>query len=192
MFVLVGMQDDGLLILPTHRLIGGLVDFDISRFRAALGKDWELTETPVTADKLAGYVDTTLHMQAVHTFGLYDGKTRKLYHLRLLNPDILAPLEPDRSDAWRRLDVAIVQRHLIDEVLQPRFGGGKEVTRSYTADAAEIVPQVDGQRHQVALLLRPTPLGALQQLGERGEVMPQKSTYFYPKLATGMVINPLE
>jgi uncharacterized protein (DUF1015 family) len=192
MFVLVGMQDDGLLILPTHRLIGGLVDFDVSRFRAALGNDWELTETPVTADKLAGYVDTTLHMEAVHTFGLFDGKTRKLYHLRLLNPDILAPLEPGHSDAWRRLDVAIVQRYLIDEVLQPKFGGGKELTRSYTADAADIAPQVDGQRHQLALLLRPTPLGALQQLGERGEVMPQKSTYFFPKLATGMVINPLE
>ena len=47
-------------------------------------------------------------------------------------------------------------------------------------------------RHQIALLLRPTPLGALEQLGEHGEVMPQKSTYFFPKLATGMMINPLE
>jgi uncharacterized protein (DUF1015 family) len=192
MFVLVSMQDDGLLILPTHRLIGGLVDFDISRFREALGTDWEVTETPVTADKLADYADTALQMEGVHTFGLFDGRTRKLHHLRLLNPDILAPLEPGHSDAWRRLDVAIVQRYLIDEVLQPKFGGGKEVTRSYTADPADITAQVDGERHQVALLLRPTPLGALQQLGERGEVMPQKSTYFFPKLATGMVINPLE
>ena len=52
--------------------------------------------------------------------------------------------------------------------------------------------QLGGQAHQIALILKSTPLGALQQLGEHNEVMPQKSTYFYPKVATGMVINPLE
>jgi len=51
---------------------------------------------------------------------------------------------------------------------------------------------VDGRNYQVALLLRPTPLHALEELGKVNEVMPQKSTYFFPKLATGIVINPLE
>ncbi len=87
--------------------------------------------------------------------------------------------------------MAILQRYLLDEVLRPRFSPGGELTRGYTADPSTIAPQVDGTHYQVALLLRPTPLGALQQLGERGEVMPQKSTYFFPKLATGMTINPL-
>ena len=50
---------------------------------------------------------------------------------------------------------------------------------------------MDGESYQIALLLKSTPLGALEQLGQHGEVMPQKSTFFYPKLATGMVINPL-
>ena len=192
MFVLVSMQDDGLLILPTHRLIGGLPSFDIEAFKAALGVDWEVTETSIPADKLAEFADTTLMNQALHTFGLFDGRTRKLYQLRLKNLDILKPLEPRQSESWRRLDVAILQRYLLDEIIQPKFALGKDLTRSYTADPADIAPQVDGIRHQIALLLRPTPLAALAQLGEHGEVMPQKSTYFFPKLATGMVINPLE
>ncbi len=55
MFVLVGMQDDGLLILPTHRLIGGLTHFDVNAFKSALGADWDVTETPVAPDKLADF-----------------------------------------------------------------------------------------------------------------------------------------
>jgi uncharacterized protein (DUF1015 family) len=50
---------------------------------------------------------------------------------------------------------------------------------------------VDGKKFQIALIIKSTPLGALEQLGRHGEVMPQKSTFFYPKLATGLVINPL-
>jgi uncharacterized protein (DUF1015 family) len=192
MFVLVGMQDDGLLILPTHRLIGGISSFNIEDFRQALGADWEVTETNVSADRLAEFADTALMNQPLHAFGLFDGRSRKLYQLRLKNLDILKPLEPNHSDAWRRLDVAILQRYLLDEVIAPRFKEERDVTRGYTADPADIAPQVDGVRYQIALLLRPTPLGALQQLGEHGEVMPQKSTYFFPKVATGMVMNPLE
>ncbi|MGB7161205.1 MAG: DUF1015 domain-containing protein [Tepidisphaeraceae bacterium] len=190
MFVLVGMQDDGLLILPTHRLIGGLDRFDIDAFRAAVGSNFEITES-VAPDRFDEHHQTDPAAQA-HTFGLYDGRTRKLYILRLKNRDVLKPLEPNQSDAWRQLDVAILQRYLLDEILQPKFAGGKELTKGYTADAAAVAPQVDGAKYQIALMLRPTPLQALEELGKHGEVMPQKSTYFFPKLATGMVMNPLK
>jgi uncharacterized protein (DUF1015 family) len=89
------------------------------------------------------------------------------------------------------LDVAILQRYLLDEVMQPAFAEGRELTKGYTADARTIVQQVDGSTYQAALLLQSTPLHALEDLGKHNEVMPQKSTYFYPKLATGMVINSL-
>jgi uncharacterized protein (DUF1015 family) len=191
MFVLVGMQDPGLLILPTHRLIGGLEGFDVSAFRAAVGDNFEITESNLAPQRFDEHHQTDPNPQP-HTFGLYDGRTRKLYNLRLKNPDVLKPLEPNQSEAWRRLDVAILQRYLLDEILQPKFAAGRELTKGYTADAAAVAPQVDGVRYQVALMLRPTPLQALEELGKHGEVMPQKSTYFFPKLATGMVINPLK
>jgi uncharacterized protein (DUF1015 family) len=191
MFVLIAMQDDGLLILPTHRLIGGLGGFDAKTFQTALGENFEMTLAPVAADRLHEYVSDVLPKQPAHTFGLFDGKTRALYQLRLKNLDILKPFEPNQSEAWRRLDVAILQRYLLDEIIRPKFAGGNEPIKGYTADPDEIAPQVDGSRYQIGLLLQPTPLHALEELGKHNEVMPQKSTYFFPKLATGMAMNPI-
>ena len=190
MFVLVGMQDDGLLILPTHRLIGGMDGFDTQIFFAAIRQNFDIEETNLRPEQWDD-VSQTDARRTQHEFALYVGATRKLYVLRLKNPDVLAPLEPDQSDAWRRLDVAILQRYLLDEVLQPEFARPNELTKGYTADPAQIAREVDGKKYQVALMLRPTPLPALEELGRFGEVMPQKSTYFYPKLATGLVMNSL-
>jgi uncharacterized protein (DUF1015 family) len=186
MFVLVAMQDDGLTILPTHRLIGGLNNFDIKAFTKAISPAFDVSEVPVSPEHLSDAANT-LAQGPVHHFALYDGTTRTLYSLRLINEDILADLEPDHSPAWRELDVAIAQRYLIEAVLS-KFAGGKELTRGYTADAAQVPAMVDGKTYQVALLLRPTPLHALEDLGKTKEVMPQKSTFFAPKLATGMTI----
>lgn len=189
MFVLVGMQDDGLLILPTHRLLGGLSGFDIESFKAKVRNAFDLTEMAVPPERM-GQVVESLNGEPPHTFALYDGRTKRLYHLRLKDSEVLRPLEPKQSDAWRRLDVAILQRYLLDEVLAPHFAG-KELVKGYTADPATIAGQVDGSTYQIALILRPTPLHALEELGKHGEVMPQKSTYFFPKLATGMVMYSL-
>ncbi len=191
MFVLVGMQDPGLVILPTHRLIGGLKDFQIETFRAAVGANFEVSEQTYRPDQMTEAVDALAH-GSPHVFGLYDGKTQKLYSLKLKNLDVLKPLEPDKSDSWRRLDVAILQRYLLDEVLQPKFAAAAELTKGYTAYANEVTPQVDGGKYQIALLLRPTPLHALEELGKHNEVMPQTSTFFFPKLATGMMMYSLK
>jgi uncharacterized protein (DUF1015 family) len=191
MFVLVGMQDDGLIILPTHRLIGGLQGWDVAAFRSAVAPAFEVVQTPLGPDYVDEFIQNVLPSQPAHTFGLYDAATKRVYQLNLKNPDVLRPLEPNHSDAWRRLDVAILQRYLLDEVVQPKFAGGKEVAKGYTADPFEVAPKVDGGQYQIALLLKSTPLGALEQLAAHNEVMPQKSTFFFPKLATGMIINPL-
>jgi uncharacterized protein (DUF1015 family) len=191
MFVLVGMQDDGLLILPTHRLIGGLTGFDPDAFAFAVRDAFDVVKTPLGPDHVDEFVQNVLPSQPAHTFGLYDGREKRVYQLTLKDPDILRDREPEHSDAWRRLDVAILQRYLLDEILQPKFAGGKELTKGYTADPFEIAPKVDMKQYQIALMLKSTPLGALEQLAQHGEVMPQKSTFFFPKLATGMVINPL-
>ncbi len=87
------------------------------------------------------------------------------------------------ASTWRSFSA-----YLLDEILQPKFTGGRELTKGYTADPYMIAPQVDGSRYQIALLLKSTPLHALEELGKHGEVMPQKSTFFFPKLATGMVM----
>jgi uncharacterized protein (DUF1015 family) len=192
LFVLIAMQDDGLIIQPTHRLIGNLGWFDAEAFRAAMGVNGDLVDTRIAPQMVALWADEELPKRPPHTFGLYDGKTKRFYELRIKNPDVLAKLEPTQSEAWRRLDVAILQRYLLDELIQPSFvAEGKEIVKGYTADAKTIVPQIETGNYQVAVVLQSTPLHALEDLGKHNEVMPQKSTYFYPKLATGMVINSL-
>jgi len=185
MFVLVGMQDPGLQILPTHRLLGNIPSFDISKLSAALNGQATVTESDLDVTDL-------LRTAPPHAFGLFDGRTRKRYVIQLTNVDVLEKLEPSQSVAWRHLDVALLQRYLLDEIFQPTFvASGQELSKGYTAYAEEIPKKVDGSTYQVALMLQSTPLAALEELGRHGEVMPQKSTYFFPKLATGMVLNPL-
>ena len=191
MFALVGMQDNGLLILPTHRLVGNLRQFDIDVLAKAVAGVFDVSELKWDASRIPEFVDVRLPLQPAHTFGLYDGRSRRLYEMHCRDQDVLRHLEPNHSDAWRRLDVAILQRYLLDEIIRPTFASGNELAKGYSATGEDIAERTDGSTFQIALLLKSTPLGALEQLSVHNEVMPQKSTYFYPKLATGLLINPI-
>jgi len=191
MFVLVGMQDDGLLILPTHRLISGLSGFNIEALKKIISPIANVTDLNIPESELPNYIDNVLPKQAAATFGLFDGQTRKTHQISFLEQDILKSFEPNHSQAWRQLDVAIVQHYLLDQVFKPKFAGGTEPGRGYTAYSKEVAAMTDGKKFQLALLLKSTPLHALEELGKTNEVMPPKSTFFYPKLATGMVMNPV-
>jgi uncharacterized protein (DUF1015 family) len=189
MMVLVNGADPGLLILPTHRLIGGLKNWSATSFVERIRPSFDVVQTPLRPDHVDELCQT-LPGYGRHAFGLYDGATKHLFVLTLKDADLMRRLEPDHSDAWRDLDVAILQRYLIEEVIARHFSEGT-MTRGYSAIDTEVGPRVDSGEFQCALLVQPTPIRALADLGEHGEVMPQKSTYFYPKLATGLVIAPL-
>jgi len=190
MFVLVAMQDDGLLILPTHRLIGNLHNFEIGGLRSALMDVADIADANIPPEQLAHYIDAILPKTPPHTFGLHEAKSRKTWQITLKQPDVLADLEPTQSPAWRSLDVAVLQRYLLDEIIAPKFAAGQPA-KGYTADSAAVAGLTDGTKYQISLLLKNTPLPALEALGKTNEVMPQKSTYFFPKLATGMAMYGL-
>ncbi len=189
LFVLLSMHDDGCVILPTHRIVGGLKSFDLATLQRKLSDAFSIEESKYTVDQIQAF-EESIAKEPSNIFGLFDGKTKKLYTLKLTKKDVLKTLEAGQSDAWRSLDVAILRRYILDEIIGPTFAGG-EVKLAYTADPNEVPKMTDGVNYPIALILRPTPLKALEDLGVHGEVMPQKSTYFYPKLATGMVINPV-
>ncbi len=189
LFVLLSMHDAGCVILPTHRIVGNLKSFDIDTLKAKFAGAFDVAESSYSVDQI-GEFELSLTKESKTVFGLYDGKSKKLYTLTLSNPDLLKQYEPNQSPAWRSLDVAILRRYLLDEILQPYFADG-DIKLAYTADPTEVPHMTDGDKFPIALILRPTPLKALEDLGEHGEVMPQKSTFFYPKLATGLVINPV-
>ena len=177
--VLCPMEDDGLLILPTHRLLKGL---DVDRALAAL-RDADGVDLVASAGNATDPV-------APGTFRIYDGRGDSVWEMNLDGPGILARLEPDRSEAWRRLDLAVLHRYLIDDVLRAATPGEGELEIRYIKDAADERRQA---RESSAILFE-TAATSLSDLGavcQAGELMPQKSTFFYPKLATGLLINPL-
>lgn len=191
LFVLVNMNDPGCVILPTHRIVGGLKSFDIETLKTKLAGVFDVTVAAATESTIAAAADA-LAAGPANSFGLFEGVSRTLYTLKLLKPDVLAPYEPGQSEDWRSLDVSILRRYLLDEIIGPTFAPGSELQLAYTADPLQVPVMTDGTKFPLAILLRPTPLVALEKLGTHGEVMPQKSTYFYPKLATGIAINPIK
>jgi uncharacterized protein (DUF1015 family) len=168
MFVLASMDDPGCLILPYYRVLEH-IDAD------ALAAAW----SPGVANVSTGGCDLIL----------WDARSGKEIPLKFTDRAKLATLEPNECPAWHKLDYAYLHRYLIDELLTRKLGTAPIVhyTKSLN-DARETARQCAG----VALLMNATPMAHLRSVAESGGLMPQKSTYFHPKLATGLTINPLE
>jgi uncharacterized protein (DUF1015 family) len=186
LFAGVSMSDPGLVIQPTHRCLRGLSDFSAARLRAASSEHFAWTELSFDPTQPEAAI-AALTMAGPNVFGYYDATERRLYQLRLRTEDPLAASQPHRSPEWRRLDTALLHHLLFDQILQPTFGV-PQVDYVHLVQEALAHAAAGGQG---AFLLPPTPLEAVRQIAQRLEKMPQKSTYFYPKFLTGLVLHPL-
>ena len=167
MFILAGMDDPGCLILPYYRAVAN-VSVD------SLIQAWSEGVAPAAS---ADQADIVLH----------DGRTGDQKPLRFTNRDALKALEPSECEAWYQLDYAYLHRYLLDELYSRKIGAPKMHYVKSIEDAKQIARDESG----VALLVKATPMAHLRAVSEQGGLMPQKSTYFHPKLATGVALNPL-
>jgi uncharacterized protein (DUF1015 family) len=191
LFVLVAMEDPGMIVLPTHRVVTGLRGFDTDKLVASLTHDGLMTMLPTAhgpegLDELAESLPTA----GPHAMGLFGPDTRQTWILATNSDDPLGRLMPDRPKVWRTLDVAVLHELLIERVLKPRFGT-ERIGFKYTADLAEMRRMAEAEPGRLGVIMQPTPQHAVCDVARAGEVMPPKSTFFFPKLATGLVINPL-
>ena len=185
LMALVSLEDPGLTVFGYHRLLTDLGRSDAQEaLRDAILADFEVEEVPLEQLDPAGEV-------GIGVFGYVDAHHRKGFRLRLKDPAVLERAIPGVSDAYRSLDAAIL------EALVLRDGLGMtnediEAKRgiAYTADAERALASLDGASDAV-FLMRPTPVEQVRAVASAGETMPPKSTYFYPKLLTGIVFNPL-
>ena len=182
MMMLVDIQHPGLVVLPTHRILFGLPRFDTEELLARLSGSFAAEQIGAAnmTDVLSRTEDTA--------FALYTSKGAWL--LKLRDRDAMRRAVPDRSDAYRSLDVAVL--HSL--ILEPCFGiDAANMARGenlrYTRDAAEAMEQVNSGAAQAAFLLNPTRVSQIRDVALAGDKMPQKSTYFYPKILTGLVFN---
>lgn len=181
--------DESLTVLPTHRVVRGLGDAGVDRLVTAL--DAAFRVEPAAADDLVARFAAADAPGGRGRFGLLT--RRGAYALRWRG-DALADALPAGSEALRGLDVTRLGAALqvLAGIDPAAVTAGDRI--AYTKSAAEAAQVVaDGsQGADAAFLLEPTPVASVLAVARAGEVMPQKSTYFYPKALTGLVFNPLE
>lgn len=189
MMMLVDMEDPGLVVFPTHRLLNGLPDFDGASLPERCGKWFEISPRRDRADTeqaLSGY-----YQAGVHAFGYFDGTTWTT--LALQDTAVMDGLLPEQSKASRHLDVTILHSLILERLLGiDKANMAAQKNLSYTRSAEEAERSVLSGESQCCFLLNPTRVEEIGAVASAGEKMPQKSTYFYPKLITGLVMNQLD
>ncbi|MFI4917381.1 MAG: DUF1015 family protein [Phycisphaerales bacterium JB060] len=203
MIVLVGMSDPGLAIGATHRVLGGMKDYDFGKLTGELDPYFTLDRVGKDPGQIEAHMDKRANGPdggAQNVLGLIDLATNECVVATLKDGDPLKDKFAEKPQAWRKLDVALVQHLIVEKVCEPKFNGGEPVKWAFPHTVDEVLEIASGQETgagggagfaQVAVIVRPTPLEAVKEIGAAGELMPQKSTFFYPKLATGLFINPL-
>jgi uncharacterized protein (DUF1015 family) len=187
----VSMHHPGLAVLPTHRVLRGLPGLQADRLREVSRRhfDWqELEGAEATSPRLI----ERLQQAPAHSMGLWTRDTSKAFLLTLKRLDVMERLAPEKSKAWRRLDVAILERVLLGEDLPGAVDDTGGLERQYVHLAQQAFDAVHEDGADAAVLLKPLPVQSLEDVARTGERMPPKSTYFYPKALSGLVMNPLD
>jgi len=189
---LVNTCDPGMVILPTHRNVHNLTDFNPAVLTKQLENKFLIDKiSPKPAPSSLAQILRKQQDAGKISF-VMSTQEPATYLLTLRNTNSVQDLYPDRSPAWCELDVAVLQTLIFQELLglSPDQIARQEFI-SYTRDEASALEAVDKKEAQLAFLLNPTKISQIIDIALAGEKMPQKSTYFYPKLLTGLVINDL-
>ena len=189
MIYLVDMEHPGLVVFPTHRLVRDLPDFNVEKVLDGCREYFDVTEMNGT-DNMESEL-AKLYDEGKKAFGFYVGNG-KWYRLVLQNLDIMDKLLPELSEPSRQLDVTVLHSLVLERI----FGIDKEnmanqINLTYTKFFSEAVEGVDNGKFQCSFVLNPTRVTEIRDVAAAGEKMPQKSTYFYPKMITGMVMNDI-
>ncbi|UCC66516.1 MAG: DUF1015 domain-containing protein [Deltaproteobacteria bacterium] len=192
MMYLTPLEREGLLILPTHRLIPLKGSFDFGAFLDHLREYFSLQafnfEDPGgekwARESFFRILDGKRGDR--YTFGLYIGGERRYLLLTLKDGVKVGGLLRGYPEVLRELDVVLLDKFLLKEVLQV-----EEEDIGLTKDRDETLEEVHNGRYTMVFLMNPPTIQQVKKVADVGEVMPRKSTYFYPKVATGLAINKI-
>jgi uncharacterized protein (DUF1015 family) len=190
LMMLVSMSDPGLLILPTHRLVSGLPELRAEQLTEVLSSQFQVERigTGESGARDAWDLIEADGSQSVLGFGTVADGAWLL--ARLKSPELMDRLAPDHSPAWRGLAVSILHVLVLDHLLAGKLGSAGQC--QYVHLLREVQDSVAGRRCQLAALVPPASMRHVEQIAGNLEKMPPKSTYFYPKLLSGLVFNPLK
>jgi len=184
MMELVDFSDPGLVVLPLHRLVRGIAPSILVGLGDQLGNFFVLESVPLKA----GDPDAS-GLPADSCLGILGLQPDSLVVLRRRQDISLEAMMPgNRSQAFRQFNVSILNHIILDRML--RLTSKENVT--YIVDLKGAYQQIKEGKYQLAFLLNPPQLGMVKAVADAQDRMPSKSTYFYPKLPAGLIINPLD
>ncbi|HAA90339.1 MAG: Uncharacterized protein XD63_0096 [Thermoanaerobacterales bacterium 50_218] len=187
---LVNIHDPGLVILPTHRIIRGLQDLNLELLKERLTENFVIEPISARPEELKKILGE--RQKKGQTAFVMATREPATYLLTLKNPEAVKKMAPDKPPAWCELDVSVL--HLL--ILKQFLGidtekPGHQAKLEYTRDEKEAFEALLQGEGQLVFILNPTKIEDVVAVATAGEKMPQKSTYFYPKLLTGLVLNDL-
>jgi len=184
MMELVDFSDPGLVVLPLHRLVRGIAPSILVGLGDQLRNFFVIESVPLKAgapDASGLPADSCLGILGLHPGSLVVVKRRQDISLEDMMPG-------NRSQAYREFGVSILNHIILDKVMS----GAKDLDIAYTVDLKEAYQQIKEGKYQLAFLLNPPQPGMVKAIADAQDRMPSKSTYFYPKLPAGLIINPLD
>jgi uncharacterized protein (DUF1015 family) len=182
---LVALEDPGLTVFPTHRLVRGLTDERWAALAQTLERDFDVSEVPLEQVAPTG-AGGPLEL------GYVSLRDQRGFRLKLKDQAIADRALAGHSQAYRELDTGVLETLLLKGALGlsdediSHFNG-----LFYARDTAEALAMVSSGEYDAAFLMRATPVAQVRDVAAAGENMPPKSTYFFPKLLTGLLLNPL-
>lgn len=183
---LVAMEDEGLTVFPTHRLVSGTTAQTREALAGALRERFEITELDTLDALPPPQGEGPLEM------GYLDAHHRRPFRLTLRSQAVADAALADFPEPYRRLDTAVLETLLLkgplaltDDDIDHQHGLG------YSRTDDEAIRMVCDGEADLAFFLRPNPVGQVQEIAATGVTMPPKSTYFFPKVPTGLLFNPL-
>ncbi len=187
LMALVALEDPGLTVFPTHRLVSGLSSDQQEALRDAILRDFDAEPLDDPRD-----LEPEPAPDGRVRLGYIDAHHRRPYRLTLKDPAIAAAALPDRAPPYRRLDTAVLEALLLEGAL------GYTPARidhldgfGYARDLDQALALIEDGTYDAAFVMGATPVARIREVADTGENMPPKSTYFFPKIPTGLVFNPL-
>jgi uncharacterized protein (DUF1015 family) len=187
LMALTGLADPGLTVFATHRLLSGFADDPERQERLGNGLRELFDAEPIATEGLDPKGEA-----GVGVFGLYDSHHKQAYRLRLKDVAALDAQMEGKPEAYRRLDSAILETLVLkglaglseNDILAKRGIG-------YAKNVPDTLGLLGDGSYDVAFFLRPIPVDQVRAICESDENMPPKSTFFFPKVMTGFVFNPV-
>lgn len=185
MMMVANMHDEGLVIYPTHRMVFDLANFEIDDFKSKLSRFFEISPLNNSSD-LKPYLENHPH----YAFGLV---TKNAIYGLNLKASIDDALSQTIAPELKSLDVTLLHQTILMEILGISLEDQANQTNlKYSKDQDEVIEKVQRGNFQLGFIMNPTKMEEVISVSESGHVMPQKSTFFFPKVMTGMVFHSLK